>query len=131
ELDDYRIVEKGRLGPGQMFALDLERHQILHDHELKRELAAGRPWKSWITSHALEPQAFSPPAESAPLGTLQRALGYSNEDLKIVLRPMGAEAQDAVWSMGDDTPVAPFARSPRPVYAFFRQRFAQVTNPPI
>jgi glutamate synthase (ferredoxin) len=131
ELDDYRIVEKGRLGPGQMFALDLERHQILHDHELKRELAGSKPWKSWITSYTLEPHAFSPSAESAPLGTLQRALGYSNEDLKIVLRPMGAEGQDAVWSMGDDTPVAPFARSPRSVYAFFRQRFAQVTNPPI
>ena len=66
-----------------------------------------------------------------PLATLQRAYGYSNEDLKIVLRPMGAEAQDAVWSMGDDTPIAPFARAPRSIYAFFRQRFAQVTNPPI
>src|SRR5207302_5346379 len=62
---------------------------------------------------------------------LQRAFGYTNEDLRIVLRPMGAEGMDAVWSMGDDTPVAPFARAPRPVYAFFRQRFAQVTNPPI
>src|SRR5262252_8103031 len=62
---------------------------------------------------------------------LQRALGYSNEDVKIVLRTMGAEAQDAVWSMGDDTPIAPFARVPRPIYTFFRQRFAQVTNPPI
>src|SRR5919197_4459432 len=69
--------------------------------------------------------------DSRPLALLQRALGYSNEDLKIVLRPMGAEGADAVWSMGDDTPVAPFARAPRPVYAFFRQRFAQVTNPPI
>src|SRR5467141_1445643 len=69
--------------------------------------------------------------DSQPLATLQRALGYTNEDLKIVLRPMGADAQDAVWSMGDDTPLAPFARVPRPVYAFFRQRFAQVTNPPI
>src|SRR2546430_15545498 len=70
-----------------------------------------------------------PPADDPPLSALQRAHGYSNEDLKIVLRPMGAEAQDAVWSMGDDTPIAPFARVPRPVYAFFRQRFAQVTNP--
>ena len=61
----------------------------------------------------------------------QHTFGYSSEDLRIVLRPMGAEGQDAVWSMGDDTPVAPFARVPRPIYAFFRQRFAQVTNPPI
>ncbi|HTD78785.1 MAG TPA: glutamate synthase central domain-containing protein, partial [Chloroflexota bacterium] len=150
ELDDYRIVEKGRLGPGQMLALDLERHQILHDHELKRELAASRPWKSWIRSGSDAPSAGGPTAEEESsagrngatnghwtgdkplaLSGLQRAFGYSNEDLKIVLRPMGAEGQDAVWSMGDDTPVAPVARAPRPVYAFFRQRFAQVTNPPI
>ncbi|MDQ6671184.1 MAG: glutamate synthase large subunit [Chloroflexota bacterium] len=137
ELDDYRIVEKGRLGPGQMLALDLERHQILHDRELKRELAVERPWGSWITSQELQPvqSPLAPPLlkveDSQSLTTLQRAHGYSSEDLKIVLRPMGAEAQDAVWSMGDDTPIAPFARAPRPVYAFFRQRFAQVTNPPI
>ena len=144
ELDDYRIVEKGRLGPGQMLALDLERHQILHDHELKRELAASRPWKTWIgasaeTSRALEPSngrdgtsnGYWTADEPLALTALQRAFGYSNEDLKIVLRPMGAEGLEAVWSMGDDTPVAPFARAPRSVYAFFRQRFAQVTNPPI
>jgi len=137
ELDDYRIVEKGRLGPGQMLALDLERHQILHDHELKGELAAERPWGAWVVSQA--PATAAPgrlvKTEDAlselPLQALQRLHGYSSEDLRIVLRPMGAEAQDAVWSMGDDTPIAPFARVPRPVYAFFRQRFAQVTNPPI
>src|SRR5579859_470991 len=132
ELDDYRIVEKGRLGPGQMFALDLERHLILHDSDLKRELAAQRPWTSWINSHDLRAgDSRCTSQDSRPLAPLQRALGYTSEDLKIVLRPMGAEAQDAVWSMGDDTPIAPFARVPRPVYAFFRQRFAQVTNPPI
>ncbi|HEX8969402.1 MAG TPA: glutamate synthase central domain-containing protein, partial [Chloroflexota bacterium] len=142
ELDDYRIVEKGRLGPGQMLALDLERHEILHDGEIKRVLATSRPWRSWLGSgndHA--PAHTAAPSPSQPmddasgdaerLNLLQRLFGYSNEDLKIVLRPMGAEGQDAVWSMGDDTPVAPFARAPRPVYAFFRQRFAQVTNPPI
>src|SRR5437879_11270840 len=91
-----------------------------------------RPWKSWIMSHELRASDSRPTThDSRPLTTLQRALGYTNEDLKIVLRPMGADAQEAVWSMGDDTPVAPFARVPRPVYAFFRQRFAQVTNPPI
>jgi glutamate synthase (ferredoxin) len=150
ELDDYRIVEKGRLGPGQMLALDLERHTILHDDELKRELAASRPWGSWLPAANPTPtpesesslEALSPGTnghvrngrdheEELPLGTLQRAFGYTNEDLKIVLRPMGAEGLDAVWSMGDDTPVAPFARAPRSLYVFFRQRFAQVTNPPI
>ena len=146
ELDDYRIVEKGRLGPGQILALDLERHTILHDAELKRELAESRPWASWLGASHSAPVAVSvngnghlngaiPAAKDhrspTDLAALQRVFGYTNEDLKIVLRPMGAEGQDAVWSMGDDTPVAPFARAPRSLYAFFRQRFAQVTNPPI
>ena len=141
ELDDYRIVEKGRLGPGQMLALDLEHHTILHDHELKRELGAMKPWRTWISAtpdrdqsraNGVVPNGHTPDlAEPPSLGTLQRTFGYTNEDLKIVLRPMGAEGLDAVRSMGDDTPVAPFARAPRSLYAFFRQRFAQVTNPPI
>jgi glutamate synthase (ferredoxin) len=131
ELDDYRIVEKGRLGPGQMLALDVERHEILHDDEIKRRLAAERPWRTWTSSQKLRPSQHVEPHTAEPLGRLQRTFGYSNEDLKIVLRPMGAEGQDAVWSMGDDTPIAPFARAPRSIYAFFRQRFAQVTNPPI
>src|SRR5262249_17975908 len=143
ELDDYRIVEKGRLGPGQMFALDLERHQILHDAELKRELASSKPWKTWIKgtgdlgsriggpsgighlgsgiggtrANGHFSQGIGDPTPSIPdpqssIQQLQLAFGYTSEDLKIVLRPMGAEGQDAVWSMGDDTPVAPFARAP-------------------
>jgi glutamate synthase domain-containing protein 2/glutamate synthase domain-containing protein 1/glutamate synthase domain-containing protein 3 len=131
ELDDYRIVEKGRLGPGQMLALDLEQHTILHDDELKRELGQSGAWKSWINSWTPEAADRPPTSDPRPLPPLQRALGYSNEDIKIVLRTMGAEGQDAVWSMGDDTPIAPFARVPRSLYTFFRQRFAQVTNPPI
>ncbi len=131
ELDDYRIVEKGRLGPGQMLALDLERHTILHDADIKRELGMSKPWKSWLSALPIETDEHSSVSDTRHVPVLQRALGYSNEDVKIVLRTMGAEAQDAVWSMGDDTPIAPFATVPRPIYAFFRQRFAQVTNPPI
>src|SRR5205807_9711622 len=91
---------------------------------------------SWIRSQesgvrSQVDEASRIPNPESRLPTLQRAFGYTNEDLRIVLRPMGAEGMDAVWSMGDDTPVAPFARAPRPIYAFFRQRFAQVTNPPI
>jgi len=131
ELDDYRIVEKGRLGPGQMLALDLEKHQILHDADIKKELAGSKPWRRWISAAPLDTGSASTSSHKMELAVLQRAMGYSNEDVRIVVRSMGAEAQDAVWSMGDDTPIAPFARAPRPVYAFFRQRFAQVTNPPI
>src|SRR5438045_8618343 len=74
ELDDYRIVEKGRLGPGQMFALDLERHTILHDHEIKRELAVQKPWTSWLGTTLPSP-VDEPAHEQRPLATLQRALG--------------------------------------------------------
>jgi glutamate synthase (ferredoxin) len=134
ELDDYRIVEKGRLGPGQMLALDLERHVILHDDELKRELGAAKQWAAWVANITTDDAGATKEVSASdhqPLAALQRAAGYTNEDLRIVLRPMGGEGLEAVWSMGDDTPVAPFARIPRSVYTFFRQRFAQVTNPPI
>src|SRR6476646_8988057 len=117
-----------------MLALDLERHVILHDDELKRELGASKPWGTWVAGISLDEVATTRRVSASghqPLAALQRAAGYTNEDLRIVLRPMGAEGLDAVWSMGDDTPVAPFARVPRSVYTFFRQRFAQVTNPPI
>src|SRR5207253_11019502 len=96
-LDDYRNVEKGPLRSCQMFALDLELHQILHDGQIKTDLAAERPWKSWIMSHERRASDSALTThDSRPLITLQRVLGYTNEDLKIVLRPMGAEAQDAV-----------------------------------
>src|SRR5258708_24321811 len=101
------MVEKGRLGPGQMLALDLEKHVILHDAEIKRELAESKPWRTWLSGVTLPPSTDQAAHDSGPLQQLQKAFGYSNEDLKIVLRPMGAEGQDAVWSMGDDTPVAP------------------------
>src|SRR5205085_12330550 len=69
--------------------------------------------------------------EPSILAIEQRGFGYTREDVKLILQPMATEGKDAVWSMGDDTPLAFLARSPRPVYAYFRQRFAQVTNPPI
>jgi hypothetical protein len=71
------------------------------------------------------------PLDPAELNRLQHRFGYTREEVRMILAPMAAEGKDAVWSMGDDTPLAPLARAPRPVYAFFRQRFAQVTNPPI
>ena len=72
-----------------------------------------------------------PALDPAELNRLQLGFGYTKEDVNMILKPMAMEGKDAVWSMGDDTPIAPLARTPRPVYGFFRQRFAQVTNPPI
>ncbi len=73
----------------------------------------------------------TPELDSAALIVAQRGFGYTREDVKMILQPMAVEGKDAVWSMGDDTPLAFLARSPRPLYSYFRQRFAQVTNPPI
>src|SRR5216117_545857 len=81
ELDDYRIVEKGRLGPGQMLALDLERHEILHDADIKRELGQSKPWKSWLSAVPIEPEEHKAVADTRHVPVLQRALGYSNEDV--------------------------------------------------
>jgi len=82
-----------------------------------------------VADTRLEPSTSTPPL--GDLAQLHQAFGYTREDVRMVLAPMAADGKDAVWSMGDDTPIAPLARSPRPVYAFFRQRFAQVTNPAI
>ena len=122
-----------------MLALDLERHQILHDAEIKRELGRPNALEVVDLSHALPTCSNLRPRRRKPMPRRRPAAGRAcsaplatrARTCKIVLRPMGAEGQDAIWSMGDDTPLAPFARVPRLVYAFFRQRFAQVTNPPI
>jgi glutamate synthase (ferredoxin) len=151
DMEDARIVEKGRLGPGQMLAVDTAGRRILKDAELKREIAAHRPYGEWLanlipSSGSLVPSADRPipgadrkngqpgttkgePGTS--LTATQLAFGYTAEEVKFIVRPMGAEGKDPVWSMGDDTPMAALSRVPRIFYTFFKQRFAQVTNPPI
>jgi glutamate synthase (NADPH/NADH) large chain len=132
DLDPETIVHSGRLGPGQMLLADLERHQFYEDEELQALFDASAPeYEKLLENATLEAAERVPALESAELNRLQLAFGYTKEDVNMILKPMATDAKDAVWSMGDDTPIAPLARTPRPVYAFFRQRFAQVTNPPI
>ena len=154
DMDDARVVEKGRLGPGQMLAVDTAGHRIVKDADLKREIAERRPYGEWLRSRlvSLSSQArapavrgqgtegnghgaagddASPTPESRSLAPTQLAFGYTAEEVKFVLRPMGVEGKDPVWSMGDDTPMAALSRVPRLLYTFVKQRFAQVTNPPI
>src|SRR5271165_6535662 len=126
------IVRSGRLGPGQMILLDLEQRQLLDGEALDRyfdELTTYAPLIDDIPLEpAEEPVKFLSEDE---VSRLQRGFGYTREDLKMVVAPMALEGKEATWSMGDDTPIAPLARTPRPLYGFFRQRFAQVTNPAI
>ncbi len=133
DMDPEHIVHSGRLGPGQMIVADLDFHRFFENDEILRIYDTKREYQDLI-------QLDVPLEESgevlAPLGVvelnrLQRRFGFTREDVRMILAPMAAEGKDALWSMGDDTAIAPLARAPRPVYAYFRQRFAQVTNPPI
>ena len=132
DLDPERVVHSGRLGPGQMLLADLERHTFYEDEDLQRLFDASAPeYEALLEPTTLDGDAPVATLDAAELNRLQLGFGYTKEDVNMILKPMAMEGKDAVWSMGDDTPIAPLARTPRPVYAFFRQRFAQVTNPPI
>ncbi len=136
-IDPARVVRKGRLGPGQMIAVDTSRGRLLDDRAIKREFATRQDYGKWLARHLvtldglLPPAGEETPADPAARLALQAAVGYSDEELTYVLKPMFAEKKEPVWSMGDDTPLAVLTPRPRPFYGYFKQKFAQVTNPPI
>src|SRR5213083_1502856 len=136
DFEPQEVVESGRLGPGELLVVDTRRKAILHDAEAKREVARRRPYARWAARNIRPLRPTTPAPGPAALAEPERvarqlAFGWSHEDLRYVLEPMGAGGQDAVWSMGDDTPIPPLARIPPSLYVYLRQRFAQVTNPPI
>jgi glutamate synthase (ferredoxin) len=130
------IVQKGRLQPGRMFLVDTEQGRIIDDEEIKRTIATQRPYRVWLDEYLVHiddlPAAPEVPAPD-PETLLQRqvAFGYTFEDERIVLTPMARDGVEAVGSMGNDTPLAVLSNRPRPLYDYFKQLFAQVTNPPI
>lgn len=129
DLDPETIIESGRLGPGQMIGVDMVEHKIYHNDEMLDAFDAKATYASLVEATPLIPVAEA--AFALDISALQSGFGYTQEDVKMILQPMATSGKDAVWSMGDDTPLAFLARSPRPLYSFFRQRFAQVTNPAI
>src|SRR5213594_884866 len=136
DLNPGDVVESGRLGPGELLVVDTRRKAILRNAEAKREVARRRPYSRWAARgirllRATAAVPDTPPASEPERVARQIAFGWSFEDLRYVLEPMGSAGQDAVWSMGDDTPIPPLARIPPGLYAYLRQRFAQVTNPAI
>ncbi len=131
DLDPETVVHSGRLGPGQMFIVDLVDGKVYEDEELLKIFDTGAPYAQKLETVPFEPATTEDQLPPIELVASQRGFGYTREDVKMILQPMAAEGKDAVWSMGDDSPLAFLARSPRPLYAFFRQRFAQVTNPAI
>jgi len=132
DLAGGRRVRRGRLGPGEMIAIDPAGAGVETNAEIERRLARRRPYRRWVGRHLVhvEPGApVSPPA--GELTTRHVAAGYTREDLALVLRPAAGTGHEPVSSMGDDTALPPLAGRARPLYSYFRQRFAQVTNPPL
>ncbi len=130
------ILQKGRLQPGRMFLVDTEEGRIVEDEEIKRQIANERPYRQWLDEHLVYLEKL-PPAPEVPAPDhdtlLQRqiAFGYTFEDQRIILTPMGRDGVEAVGSMGNDTPLAALSTRPRLLFDYFKQLFAQVTNPPI
>jgi glutamate synthase (NADPH/NADH) large chain len=135
-LEESEIVEKGRLGPGQMIAVELASGRLYRDREIKDLLARQRPYSAWVRNIAALDSLIKPEGERAELARdelrrRQVACGWSLEDLELILQPMAEAAKEAVGSMGDDTPLAVLSEQYRGLHHFFRQNFSQVTNPPI
>jgi glutamate synthase (ferredoxin) len=132
-IEDARVQHKGKLGPGQMLVVDTERGVVLRDGQAKGELAVHEHYGPWVRRGVRKLKAEQRPVAFAPPSLVQQqaAFGYTNEELVMVLRPMVENKAEAIGSMGDDTPAAVLSEKPRPLFAYFRQRFAEVTNPPI
>ncbi|HEV7813566.1 MAG TPA: glutamate synthase-related protein [Janthinobacterium sp.] len=147
-IPESKIIQKWRLQPGKMFLIDLEAGRIIDDKELKDTYANAKPYKAWINSVRIKLNEIklsesqlghnrvkyaSAPGEKAPPSLLdrQQAFGYTQEDLKFLMAPMAVAAEEAIGSMGNDSPLAVMSNKLKPLYNYFKQLFAQVTNPPI
>ena len=136
DIAEERIVKKWRLQPGKMFLIDMEQGRIIDDKELKNELASRQPYTEWLKKTQIQlknlPGEISPMVpDHATLLDRQQAFGYTQEDTKFLMTPMAATGQEAIGSMGADNPIAVLSNKSKPLSNYFKQNFAQVTNPPI
>lgn len=139
--DESRVIKKGRLGPGQILCVDTGRGMVMGDEEITRMFATRRPYRKWVEENLVKLDRLvskrnrdadqQPGPPRADLVNRQLAFGYTSEEMVVVLRPMVVEGKEPVGSMGDDTPLAALSHLPRPLFSYFKQRFAEVTNPPI
>ena len=135
-IPDAKIKQKWRLQPGKMLLIDTEQGRIIADEEIKKNLSTARPYKEWNTKLSLKLEHVLTPVEERPvpkseLLDRQQAFGYTQEDVKLILQSMGQNGEEATGSMGNDTPMAVLSKKHKSFYQYFRQLFAQVTNPPI
>ncbi|ANV88128.1 glutamate synthase large subunit [Picosynechococcus sp. PCC 7117] len=132
---DEDIVEKGRLGPGQMVAVDFQTQELLKNWEIKQRVAESQPYGTWLKENrqVLESQDFVGDRQQneTDLLRLQTAFGYTAEDVEMIINAMAEMGKEPTFCMGDDIPLAVLSDKPRLLYDYFKQRFAQVTNPPI
>jgi len=135
---ESKIVRKWRLQPGKMFLIDLEQGRMIDDEELKASLAKAKPYKQWIENLRIRLEtlgaatvANNPPRQDIALLDRQQAFGYTQEDIKFLMAPMAANGEEGIGSMGNDSPLAVLSDRNKPLYNYFKQLFAQVTNPPI
>ncbi|HJV35306.1 MAG TPA: glutamate synthase large subunit, partial [Geomonas sp.] len=131
-----KVIKKGRLQPGKMFLVDTEQGRIIPDEEIKNELATAKPYADWVNVNHLRLSDLPKPAQApkfkeSPLLQRQKAFGYSFEDLETIVGPMATDGIQPLGSMGTDTPLAVLSEKPQLLYSYFKQLFAQVTNPPI
>ncbi|MEM6821849.1 MAG: glutamate synthase large subunit [Verrucomicrobiota bacterium] len=138
-IPEETIVEKGRLAPGEMIAVDTQEGILYRSEEIKKMVASKQPYSEWVKDHLkdlsaqdeeychLDPRELEPTAFAGQAGSF----GYSDEELQMILKPIFQVGQEPLGSMGDDTPLAALSQRPRPLYHYFRQLFAQVTNPAI
>ncbi len=136
-IDPSMIKEKGRLQPGKMFVVDMEQGRIISDDELKNKICSQKPYDEWLNKYKIrleelpEPRVMFTHLEHEHVFKYQKAFGYSTEDLDTIIQPMALEAKEPIGSMGTDTPLAVLSNQPQHLSNYFKQLFAQVTNPPI
>ncbi len=135
-IDPKNIARKWRLQPGKIFLIDFKKQRIVDDSEVKSNLVDARPWKRWLDENLTDLESLPQPDkvekdEPDTLLVRQHAFGYTNEDLRLLMMPMVTTGQEAVGSMGTDTPLACLSDKPQLLFSYFKQLFAQVTNPPL
>lgn len=136
-IDPSLIKEKGRLQPGKMFVVDMEQGRIISDEELKQNICTQKPYGEWLNKYKIrleelpEPRVMFTHLEHDQVFKYQKAFGYSTEDLDTIIAPMALDGKEPIGSMGTDTPLAVLSEQPQHLSSYFKQLFAQVTNPPI
>jgi glutamate synthase (NADPH/NADH) large chain len=136
-IDQSTVIKKGRLTPGKMFVVDMEQGRIISDDEIKKQVCNRRPYADWINQYQIkleelpEPRLMFTNLAKDSIFKYQQVFGYTREDIDLLLKPMAIEAKEAIGSMGTDTPLAVLSKQPQHLSSYFKQLFAQVTNPPI